>query len=484
MRIIWGTELKPYSAYLVRSGILILLIFIAACGTTRTDDVETGEIVRFQPGYPNFNFASWVEFEDREQFIRIYSAVPFSNLVYISTENQTFKNNYDLSVLIHKLNGSRRNLDNVVFSRTWQRSIELDTYAETRLDLLHVFRHKQEIKPGHYRVTVIVRDGITRKETQRSSDVYIPDFSEGSLHASSVLLQKQQQGTNRSTPVSTYYLNESSDTLKTSLQVYLSEHVENMRLEMNLLKFHADTLPAIPPHINMGMVRNTQQRGIVFHRADTIQTNIRYLNNLFGTIDIDFLMPQLSRGNYRAEINAYEGDELRFTRARDFSIMPVHFPNIRNIRDLNEAMYYITNPREYSNLTEPETPEELKEAFDTFWAEKIGNQSKARETIERYFTRIEEANSLFTTHKEGWKTDFGMIYILFGPPGYIEKQLNGEYWYYNLPYANQPVYFYFERSRSTHPNYPTDNFILQRDRMYDRFYFRKVEDWRRGNIRH
>ena len=36
---------------------------------------------------------------------------------------------------------------------------------------------------------------------------------------------------------------------------------------------------------------------------------------------------------------------------------------------------------------------------------------------------IEEANKQFSNYKEGWKTDMGMMYILFGPPWYIESTL-------------------------------------------------------------
>ena len=44
------------------------------------------------------------------------------------------------------------------------------------------------------------------------------------------------------------------------------------------------------------------------------------------------------------------------------------------------------------------------------------------ELMEEYYIRVNYVNEYFNmSWREGWETDFGMIYILFGPPDQIER---------------------------------------------------------------
>ncbi len=41
--------------------------------------------------------------------------------------------------------------------------------------------------------------------------------------------------------------------------------------------------------------------------------------------------------------------------------------------------------------------------------------------MEEYFARVDYANEKFKTHREGWKTDMGMVFIIFGVPDNIDR---------------------------------------------------------------
>ena len=43
------------------------------------------------------------------------------------------------------------------------------------------------------------------------------------------------------------------------------------------------------------------------------------------------------------------------------------------------------------------------------------------ELMDEYYRRVSYANENFDGWKEGWETDRGMIYILFGPPDRVER---------------------------------------------------------------
>jgi GWxTD domain-containing protein len=95
-----------------------------------------------------------------------------------------------------------------------------------------------------------------------------------------------------------------------------------------------------------------------------------------------------------------------------------------------------------------ELPREEREQFKKdFWKRRDPDPETEDNEVERdYYDRIEEANGLFRTEgKEGWLTDRGRIYILFGPPldriqfpqGGDPYNRSREIWYY----GNFPVVF-------------------------------------------
>jgi hypothetical protein len=104
----------------------------------------------------------------------------------------------------------------------------------------------------------------------------------------------------------------------------------------------------------------------------------------------------------------------------------------------------------------------------------IGSQQAAANAIKQYYTRVEEANLLFTTYKEGWKTDRGMMYIVFGPPESIEEQFLREVWHY----ASGDQYSFLKSQGRE--DVPFDNYILQRAGMFEASWERAIDRWRHG----
>jgi GWxTD domain-containing protein len=68
-------------------------------------------------------------------------------------------------------------------------------------------------------------------------------------------------------------------------------------------------------------------------------------------------------------------------------------------------------------------PEKRREAFLQFWRQNDPTPgTEVNELMEEYYRRVYYANTNFTHHfREGWKTDMGMVYIIFGAPGDIER---------------------------------------------------------------
>ena len=94
-----------------------------------------------------------------------------------------------------------------------------------------------------------------------------------------------------------------------------------------------------------------------------------------------------------------------------------------------------------------------------------------------YFRRVELANYYFTSYKEGWKTDRGMIYIIFGLPDEVFKFSDREVWNYNN--ASYKVTFNFAKSPTI---FGPDNFVLIRQKKYQTTWYEVIDLWRNARF--
>ena len=152
------------------------------------------------------------------------------------------------------------------------------------------------------------------------------------------------------------------------------------------------------------------------------------------------------------------------------------YPKVQEVEQLIESLAYLTTTPEYDKLKKA-TNQKL--AVDNFWIDKTGNMGKARELIRVYYTRVFFANYYFTSYKPGWKTDRGMIFIIYGPPQSVKVTGNQEKWIYYKNNFSTTVTFTFNYTPSP---YALNNCILERSDTYDTFWRQAVDTWRNGNI--
>ncbi|MCV9388042.1 GWxTD domain-containing protein [Reichenbachiella ulvae] len=148
------------------------------------------------------------------------------------------------------------------------------------------------------------------------------------------------------------------------------------------------------------------------------------------------------------------------------------YPKLTLIEEVIVPLVYISTSEEYQKVM---TAEDKKEAFENFWLKIIPSKKTAANTIKEYYQRIEEANSLFTSYKEGWKTDQGMIYTIYGPPDVVDKEEQKEIWKYSV-YQGE-ITFTFAKHKNLFTQY---HYVLERDKSYSGIWFSEVKKWRKG----
>ncbi|GAB3714120.1 hypothetical protein GCM10027592_53670 [Spirosoma flavus] len=154
------------------------------------------------------------------------------------------------------------------------------------------------------------------------------------------------------------------------------------------------------------------------------------------------------------------------------------FPKLTRPEKLIKPVLYMSTSSEINEMAQAQ---DTKKALDRYWLGLMaGNEEVAKRTIKSYYDRVEEANRLFTSFKEGWKTDKGMIYIVLGPPDRVQRNREREVWVYNRRANVSEINFTFTKK----PNqFVDDHYELVRYIEYQPIWYPIVEAWRTGAIR-
>ena len=152
------------------------------------------------------------------------------------------------------------------------------------------------------------------------------------------------------------------------------------------------------------------------------------------------------------------------------------FPDVKTPAELMEPLFYLTTMAEYRDLRKQPN---LKLAVDDFWLKLGNNMERSRELIRIYYNRVIYSNLYFSTNKEGWKTDQGMIFILFGPPSRIQMTGTGEHWYYYSRRRGKTVEFRFDRQPDT---FTHQHMVWIKTTDSQVYYNEAVRSWRNGKV--
>ncbi len=145
-----------------------------------------------------------------------------------------------------------------------------------------------------------------------------------------------------------------------------------------------------------------------------------------------------------------------------------------------KPLRYLTTQSEYEELQAlMDKPDKLRDWIDDFWIRKAGNAQRARDMLRTYYERVEAANRFFSSYHEGWKTDRGILYIIYGPPNKVYRSSAGEAWVYGNESSGLSYYFNFIRLDNP---FSDNDFELERSAQYRYGWGQAVEAWRRGHI--
>ncbi len=151
------------------------------------------------------------------------------------------------------------------------------------------------------------------------------------------------------------------------------------------------------------------------------------------------------------------------------------YPKISSVKEMIPPLQYLCSTEEFQALI---LAKNAKNAVDEFWLSSSKNNSEqSRKLIQIFYKRVEDANVFFSSYKEGWKTDRGMIMILFGSPNIIYKTKEGESWIYGEKNNMYALNFTFTKIKNKFTN---NDFELNRSIYLKNIWNTAKSAWRNG----
>lgn len=215
--------------------------------------------------------------------------------------------------------------------------------------------------------------------------------------------------------------------------------------------------PGLPSPVFTG-----DQRG---HSDPSPDSSFTVLADASGRIDLG--VPGI--GTY---LIRHQGDSTGFA----LHVLENAYPYVDHVTDMLGPLRYITSTQEFERMANDTN---VRKAIEHFWLDATGDRERARDAIRIYYGRVENANRHFSAGVEGWRTDRGLVHIIFGAPTTIYRGTNGETWIYGEESNLMSLTFNFTRRQS---EITGNDYVLQRDPMLKGAWYRNVESWRNGRV--
>ncbi len=464
----------------------IPFLFFYGCSSTKIDQVKRGAEYQYRPGFPELRMTSAGFLDENDDaIITVSSEIVYGSLIYKKI-NEAFEANAYIDIQI-----KNEDIDSIsVMNYHYEIQISKENPNIVHSQDTYLFEKEFNVAPGNYLVTVSITDQETGKQTYRSENTFIPNPNNSVTNITNIQVLSKYAGNNPDkehvyTPETSYDIPSSIDSLKFVFQVTNNRPDSPLTIYAKLIRFRSDTSIARPMTFSNYYPSSLPYKGIDYDKTEEISSTRRVLTEP-GSVLIEFVFPALERGNYRLEVtNIGEGekeDENTLYKARDFSIKSPNYPALMSARELAKPLYYLMTEKEYKALMKIENDDSLKKEIDRFWLSNVKNSITARNVVSLYYSRVEEANKQFSSFKEGWKTDVGMIYILFGPPWVVDMQLDEMKWSYSYNLSDPEKNFYFKTPKIKNKYYPFDNYLLLRNSAYYNVQYQQIQLWLSGQI--
>jgi len=288
-----------------------------------------------------------------------------------------------------------------------------------------------------------------------------------------------------------YYLRVTVTDLNKSTSVTntLTLEKDNDFNRQNFIAKDENDIPLFGNHIELNKTINIQYKSTLYSKV-----YVRYYNREFPLAAPPFSMTEGKPFQYKADSvfslsispkgtiaflpkqKGFYHFQVDSSGRNGFSLFHFSetFPNIKKAEDMIPPLRFITSRQEYDELM---ASTNKKAAVEKFWLDCTGNTDRAREIIRKFYNRVQDANEYFSSYLEGWKTDRGMIFLIYGAPNIMYRTANSETWIYGEENNLNSLQYTF--SKVNNP-FSDNDYALERSEIYRQSWYMAVDVWRQG----
>jgi GWxTD domain-containing protein len=325
----------------------------------------------------------------------VYIEVPMENLQFKwDNTKKTYESAMDFDIVITNPRNEvviRESFSNLI-SNTKEQHKQVSKKSE------YITKHFNLV-PGKYGLSVNFKDNNLQAEHSKNLEFEINDFANKEVGMSDLMIVSDYKSGGEGKKTISPLVNNNIGSLK---DFYLFFEVYNNQEYLVKKDFTYKVI-------------DNKNNEVLKGRFDyLLQPGVNQKVEKFSTKD-------LLIGDYKLQIEDAVSAEVLATKDFDFkwNDMPA------TIQDLDLAIsqtIYIATTDEFDSMKDAKSTEDKQRKFIKFWRDKdpSPNTSKNEMMIE-YYNRIKIANERYSNYFDGWKSDMGMVYIIYGDPTSIER---------------------------------------------------------------
>lgn len=351
--------------------------------------------------------------------VDVYIQIPYDALQFVK-KNDMYVSKYEVTVnFLTDDNAS-------ISEKVWTEEVRVPMFDFTESKkAFSLTQRSVNVTPGIYTLRSQVRDNESKKVSHTIKKIIVGNYAKQAISLSDIMLVNRiaTEGEKRSiAPNVSGNIGENNSLFSVFFEVYSTRPSDSLEISYTIVDNKGKQL------LNRSQV----------YRAHGNRSQII----------MQFDSTKYSTGSYMLSVEGRSllngGDELPALKQKTFVVRWGNMPI--SISDLDLAvkqMRYIAKENEYEIVNEAKTDAEKRVLFDEFWKKRDPNpNTKRNEYMEEYYSRVEYANEHFSHYQAGWKTDMGMVFILFGSPNNVERHP------FDIDSKPYEVWAYYDYNRS------------------------------------
>jgi len=374
--------------------LLVLMVFVPLCLFSQVKDRSLDNIDMNK----EFFYLDPIVFSSKDSLnarLDLYIQLPLEN-VQFKRNNAADKYDafIDYVILIKNSSG------NLVYNNTFSETMSNTENEQKKVNEKSVYAIKQIfLPPEKYKLTFSLKDKNSQKEYTKDYDFTVKDFSRKKVTFSDVMMvsnyKEDPSGQKEISPL----VNRNVGNLK---DFYLFFEIYNNGEEFHESSYIYKILDEKEKTILEGKYSYYLDSG-VNKKVEKISTNLLLI------------------GNYKFVVTDKATNEV--VTSKDFfyrwDFLPV---SMKNLDLAISQLVYLATSNEMEYIKDAPSREEKERRFLKFWKDKDPSPGTPKnELLIEYYNRIKIANERYSHYVDGWKTDMGMVFIIYGNPNNIDR---------------------------------------------------------------